>query len=510
MTITVGTTGKLSGAALKNSYPISMVGWFGGPTFPVSSASCLTQSGTTGGSNNGGGILRAYLANNASKHAQDYALGWGGVSADRAGAAPDYSNQLRLFVVVFESASSRKVYFGGSTPSVNTDLMQHPSISDHTLFTIAGDLPANAQVAEVHVYGIALTDADVASMLSGTLGETVPGWIDGWKLKDLESSGNYVSISGARALTATGTVSAGALAHPVTRTAAPPVIGTQPSNQTAVAGAVATLTGAATGTGTLTYQWQRSTNGGGSWANVGGTNTGATTSYSTPATSVTGGSANNGDKYRFTVTDGTSITTSSDATLTVNLVAATSVTLAGPTVGGVGSASSVFTVSANGAITGTITATPSDEGGGGTFAPTSVQISAGTPSATFTYTAASAGAKTISVANSGGLDAPANISFAASTAAATTVALTLTTDGATPAASLTGLKWAFFDQPQPSNFAAPVAKSTAGITNAAGLLSLSIAGTALAPGAVGFLIVSNTDGTATSAANVFAGPVVVS
>jgi len=60
---------------------------------------------------------------------------------------------------------------------------------------------------------------------------------------------------------------------------------------------------------------------------------------------------------------------------------------------------------------------PDDSGAGGSFAPASVTISSGTPTATFAYTAASAGSKTISVANNGGLSNPAALSYNATTSA---------------------------------------------------------------------------------------------
>ena len=71
---------------------------------------------------------------------------------------------------------------------------------------------------------------------------------------------------------------------------------------------------------------------------------------------------------------------------------------------------------------GTVTATPSDGGGGGAFSPPSVALTTGLPSATFTYTPASYGAKTISVVNSGSLVNPANLTF-------TCVAATYTLSG---------------------------------------------------------------------------------
>ncbi len=95
-----------------------------------------------------------------------------------------------------------------------------------------------------------------------------------------------------------------------------PTITVQPSNQTVTAGATATFSVTATGSG-LTYQWRRN-----------GTPIGGATSssYTTPATTVTGGSANNGDIYSVVVTGDTApAATSSNATLTVN--AATGPTL---------------------------------------------------------------------------------------------------------------------------------------------------------------------------------------
>ncbi len=95
-----------------------------------------------------------------------------------------------------------------------------------------------------------------------------------------------------------------------------PTITVQPANQTVTAGATATFSVTATGSG-LTYQWRRN-----------GTPIGGATSssYTTPATTVSGGSANNGDLYSVVVTGDTApAATSSNATLTVN--AATGPTL---------------------------------------------------------------------------------------------------------------------------------------------------------------------------------------
>jgi hypothetical protein len=116
---------------------------------------------------------------------------------------------------------------------------------------------------------------------------------------------------------------------------------------------------------------------------------------------------------------------------TVTISAATATTLTGPTSGVVGTASAAFTVGADGPITGTVTVTPSDGGAGGTFSPTSVAISSASPTATFTYTASSAGAKTISVTNNGGLSNPSSIDYTAASAASTVSSVTVSPSTAT-------------------------------------------------------------------------------
>lgn len=96
--------------------------------------------------------------------------------------------------------------------------------------------------------------------------------------------------------------------------------------------------------------------------------------------------------------------------------AATAVTMTGPAGGVVNAASTNFTVGADGKITGTVVVTPSSGGGGGTFSPTTLSISAGSPTGAFTYTPATTGAKTISVANNGSLTNPSNITYTATAA----------------------------------------------------------------------------------------------
>jgi alpha-beta hydrolase superfamily lysophospholipase len=139
-------------------------------------------------------------------------------------------------------------------------------------------------------------------------------------------------------------------------------------------------------------------------------------SSGTPTGTFTYTPASSGAKT-ISATNNGGLTNPSTITYTASAAAATAITLTGPTTGVVGSASSVFTVGANGVISGTVVVTPTDSAGGGTFTPSSVSISSGSPTATFTYTAASSGAKTIGTSDNGSLTDPSTITYTATTAA---------------------------------------------------------------------------------------------
>lgn len=94
-----------------------------------------------------------------------------------------------------------------------------------------------------------------------------------------------------------------------------PSITAQPSSASVAAGATATFTAAASGSPAPTYQWQRNPGGVGSWADIASA---TSASYTTPATTVSGGSANNGDTYRVVATNASGSATSTAATLTVS------------------------------------------------------------------------------------------------------------------------------------------------------------------------------------------------
>lgn len=105
---------------------------------------------------------------------------------------------------------------------------------------------------------------------------------------------------------------------------------------------------------------------------------------------------------------------------------ATATTLTGPSSGLTGVASTNFTVGVmpiGGIITGTLTVTPDDNGGGGSFTPASLSLTTVSPTGTFTYTPASTGAKSIGITNDGLLTVPSDVTY---TATAATTGTTLT------------------------------------------------------------------------------------
>lgn len=117
--------------------------------------------------------------------------------------------------------------------------------------------------------------------------------------------------------------------------------------------------------------------------------------------------------------------------------AATAITMTGPTAGVVSTASSNFTVAltpVGGSVSGSVTVTPNDGGAGGTFSPASVGLTTSSPSATFTYTPnATAGTKTVGVANNAQLANPAAINY--TTTAQPAEVLTVSNPGAQTAGS---------------------------------------------------------------------------
>lgn len=106
-----------------------------------------------------------------------------------------------------------------------------------------------------------------------------------------------------------GSLHAAAFETPSTAT-----VVTNPTNQSAVAPATATFTASFSGSPTPTVQWQRQPAAGGGYTDISGA---TSTSYTTGATSVTGGSHNHNDTYRCVGTNTGGSATTTAATLTV-------------------------------------------------------------------------------------------------------------------------------------------------------------------------------------------------
>ena len=94
-----------------------------------------------------------------------------------------------------------------------------------------------------------------------------------------------------------------------------------------------------------------------------------------------------------------------------------------------------------------------------------------------------------------------------------TISVILTDASNAILASLSGLRWAWWDSPIVSSQVAPVIKGSGATTNTLGVLSVTtLTGSTLTAGQVGWIEVTNSDGTTSQSpvGNVAAGPVRVS
>ena len=75
--------------------------------------------------------------------------------------------------------------------------------------------------------------------------------------------------------------------------------------------------------------------------------------------------------------------------------------------------------------------------------------------------------------------------------------------------NLTGLKWAWFDAITPDLFVAPTDKGAVESTDGTGILTVSLANSVKTSGQIGWLIVTDSDGTTTQnpSHKAFSGPV---
>ena len=207
-------------------------------------------------------------------------------------------------------------------------------------------------------------------------------------------------IAAANEITDPNALSELASASAVTLTAPSPASG---ASETASGNWTVAANGAISGTVIVTPN----DNGGG------GTFTPSTVSISagSPTATFTYTPASAGSKS-IAVTNNGGLTNPSAITYTSQATATTiTLTAPSPASGSSNTPSANWTVGADGIISGTIRVTPNDSANGGTFSPTFIDINSGSPTATFTYTPASAGTKTIAVTNNGGLANPSAITY---------------------------------------------------------------------------------------------------
>ena len=75
-----------------------------------------------------------------------------------------------------------------------------------------------------------------------------------------------------------------------------------------------------------------------------------------------------------------------------------------------------------------------------------------------------------------------------------TVSILLTQRDGTRRADMTSIKWAWFDQTTPNTFAAPTDTGSAEITDAFGVLEITLVSSTLVAGQYGCLALSTSDG----------------
>ncbi len=243
----------------------------------------------------------------------------GGANWSNISGATAATYNIAAVAVADNNKQFRCVVTGTCTPAANSaaaTLLVSQSI------TISSN-PSNQTVCEATNISF-----NVAAQGSGLSYQWQVSTDGGTNWTNLSNTGNYSGAT-STTLTITGVlpsqnnyryraIASNAACNPGISTAATltvntfPVITTQPASATICAGAAQTFSvTATTGVGTLTYQWQFSTNGGSTWSNIAGA-----TSASFAQTNVLVGQ--NGYRFRVIVTAGCGSVTSNAATLTVN------------------------------------------------------------------------------------------------------------------------------------------------------------------------------------------------
>ena len=242
-----------------------------------------------------------------------------GATWNNIGAANAATYTIAAVATTDNNKQFRCVVSGTCTPAVNSNAATLLVSSSITVSTN----PVSQTVCEATT--VNFTVAAAGSGLSYQWQVSADG---GTTWTNLANTGNYTGAT-TTTLTITGVlpaqnnlryraIASNAACNPGTSTAATltvntfPVITTQPASATICAAAAQTFSvTATTGVGTLTYQWQLSTDGGSSWSNIAGA---TTNSFAQPSVPV----GQNGYRFRVVVTAGCGSVNSNAAVLTVN------------------------------------------------------------------------------------------------------------------------------------------------------------------------------------------------
>lgn len=175
--------------------------------------------------------------------------------------------------------------------------------------------------------------------------------------------------------------------------------------------------------------------------------------------------------------------------------AATAVTLNGPSSGAVNAASTNFNVGVDATpIAGTLVVTPAtDVSSGGTFSPTTVSLTTGSPSATFTFTPSKSGVHHVSVTNDGGLTNPSSVTYTVKPEVSVT--LVASPSDSTPQINLASLHWTWRDATDYNTAVVPTDRGSTGTTNSSGVFTVALPNSTKTNGQTGVLEIANAAGT---------------
>lgn len=141
--------------------------------------------------------------------------------ANRNSGTQPNNSAMHLWVGVFTSATSRRIWYAGTAPEADTstctdDITNHDRVVVGATYYNSGSAQqfTRGSLAEAHFFNVALDATAVGLLAAGAKPEETSGWVDGWTL---ESTSGLVSLGGTRTLTLVGGVTNSGFTHPVSR-----------------------------------------------------------------------------------------------------------------------------------------------------------------------------------------------------------------------------------------------------------------------------------------------------